>query len=245
MKKLKLRKTLSLLLCMVMLAGMFPTDAFAVDEAPAGPPAAETPAESAQPQQPAPDTPTAEPEATETQPAACMHAYGEDGKCTLCGDAKPAQPPAEKVKSPAVPRLADSGKITLTLTGFTVEEKEYDGSDKVRLVGASLKGLPAGYECPSSINLTGSLESADVGTHRLVSIDEQYISIVDADGNNAIGQFNIEFDSNIVGTIKPREVTLVGYTAEKTYDGSADVVLDLTNARLEGLPADFTAMLPV
>ena len=181
MKDFKLRKTLSLLLCAVLLMGFFPATAFAAEDA---------------------------------------------------------------AQSPAVPRLTGSGKISLTLTGFTVEEKEYDGSDKVRLVDASLKGLPAGYECPSSINLTGSLESADVGTHRLVSIDEQYISILDADGNDAIGQFNIEFDTNISGTIKPREVTLVGYTAEKTYDGSADVVLDLTNARLDGLPADFTAMLP-
>ena len=109
MKNFKLRKTLSLLLCAVLLMGFFPATAFAAEDA---------------------------------------------------------------AQSPAVPRLTGSGKISLTLTGFTVEEKEYDGSDKVRLVGASLKGLPAGYECPSSINLTGSLESADVGTHRLVSIDE-------------------------------------------------------------------------
>ncbi len=87
MRKLKLRKTLSLALCMVMLVGMFPVSAFATEEAPAEPPAQieqqpsaepvvpEPPAE--QPQQPvvpdasaepASDAPTEQPGSDEPAP---------------------------------------------------------------------------------------------------------------------------------------------------------------------------------
>lgn len=168
----KMKKTLSLLLCVVMLAGMFPVSAFAAEDVPAEPPAqtGQQPASPADTQQQSTEcqhtggvatctalavceacgaaygelaahsggsatcTAQAVCEACE-QPygelaehsfaegkcancgaadpdyvAPCEHSYGEEGNCTLCGEAKPAEPP-EKRAVKAVPAVSASPEL--------------------------------------------------------------------------------------------------------------------------------------
>lgn len=143
------------------------------------------------------------------------------------------------------PRLASKAGSTVTITGITVEEKEYDGSKTVNLTATGLEGLPDGYDYPNSLSFKGSLASADAGTHKLESIDVTTISITDGEGNLVAGQFNFVFDTNTTGTIRPRKVVIDSLTAyDKTYDGTTAgqaSVSGLSGYSVDGFKFDFSS----
>ncbi|MBU3606858.1 hypothetical protein IEN92_08875, partial [Polynucleobacter sp. MWH-Creno-3A4] len=100
----------------------------------------------------------------------------------------------------------------LTVSGTTVANKVYDGSNVAIVSGGTLVGVVAG----ENIGLTqaGTFSSANVGTGLAVTI-------ADSLSNNAAGNYTLTQPTGFTANITPRALTVSGTTvANKVYDGA-------------------------
>lgn len=122
--------------------------------------------------------------------------------------------------------LVEKGNATfvqkeLTITGLSVENKEYDGNTTASVTGdAVLNGLLQGDTV--TVN-TGKAEftSADAGENIEVTFSDYSIT-----GSSALNYTLKGQPDPVTATIRPKPVTITGVTAEdKTYDGKTTATI--------------------
>ncbi len=237
----KMKKTLSLLLCVVMLAGMFPVSAFAAEDVPAQ--TGQQPASPADTQQQSTECQHTGGVATCTALAvceACEQPYGElaehsfaEGKCANCGAADP------DYVAPCEHSYGEDGKCALCGDVKAAEPPEKRAVKAVPAVSASPElGENLVYNCQPQ-----TLATAAEGS--LVSLNgETWASSVTA---TDAGDYTVYYKSEIDG-VSPEvgQVTvtinrlLLSFTPQpkKYFDGDIDFETSQTLGGNEGVLGD-------
>ena len=132
--------------------------------------------------------------------------------------------------------LVEKGNATfvqkeLTITGLSVENKEYDGNTTASVTGdAVLNGLLQGDTV--TVN-TGKAEftSADAGENIEVTFSDYSIT-----GSSALNYTLKGQPDPVTATIRPKPVTITGVTAEdKDYDGTKTATPNTEHAQIDGI----------
>ncbi|MDR2564876.1 MAG: YDG domain-containing protein [Bifidobacteriaceae bacterium] len=146
---------------------------------------------------------------------------GQDKAVKLDADSFALSGPHAANYTLSLPELTASiNPKALTVTDLTAVDKIYDGT-----AAASFTGAPAlaGVVGKDEVRLVGSpagrFDSEEAGTGRTVTLDFDSVSLV---GEKA-GNYRLDAAGPYTASIKPKELTLEGLTAEdKTYNGTAD-----------------------
>lgn len=108
----------------------------------------------------------------------------------------------------------------LTITGLSVEDKEYDGNTDAIVTGtATLEGVLDGDQV-AVVDGTASFVNKNVGTEKAVTFSGYSLNGQDA------GNYKLSAQPSVTATINPKPVTITGVTAEdKTYDGKTTATI--------------------
>lgn len=133
---------------------------------------------------------------------------------------------------------ADISPKSITVTGITISDKEYDTTDTATVSGvANLSGVF--FADFSNVSLDGTpialFNDAAVGNNKPVTVSGYSIS------GSASGNYSLQQPTGLTANITLRSITIVGLTAnDKTYDRTTDATVSGT-ASLNGiLPGDET-----
>ncbi|QWD19032.1 hypothetical protein G6696_05520 [Polynucleobacter paneuropaeus] len=124
----------------------------------------------------------------------------------------------------------------LTVTGTTVANKTYDGTDTATVTGGHLVGAITS----DNITLTqvGSFSQSNVGTGLA-------ITIADTLGNNGLGNYTITQPTGLTANITAKTLTVTGTTvANKVYDGSNTATLTGTLSGVVSTDAANVTLVP-
>ncbi|MBT8579321.1 hypothetical protein G6695_08790, partial [Polynucleobacter paneuropaeus] len=124
----------------------------------------------------------------------------------------------------------------LTVTGTTVANKTYDGTDTATVTGGHLVGAITS----DNITLTqvGSFSQSNVGTGLA-------ITIADTLGNNSLGNYTITQPTGLTANITAKTLTVTGTTvANKVYDGSNTATLTGTLSGVVSTDAANVTLVP-
>ncbi len=131
---------------------------------------------------------------------------------------------------------ADITPKELTITGISINDKEYDTTNSATISGiASLSGVF--FPDFSNVNLSGSpvalFNDATVNVNKPVTVTGYAIS------GSAAGNYSLTQPTGLVADITPKSLSIIGLTAnDKTYDRTLDASVSGT-ASLSGIiPGD-------
>lgn len=123
---------------------------------------------------------------------------------------------------------ADITPKTLSITGLTAANKEYDGTTAATLSGGELSGLVSNDNVTLTSG-TGTFNNKNAGTAKTITISGYSISGSDAANYTLNGQ-----PSGVTATITSKALTVTGLTiADKIYDGTT--VATISGGSLVGL----------
>ena len=130
-------------------------------------------------------------------------------------------------------------KVGLTLSGLTAQDRSYDQTTKIELLGldsATLLGAVGGDKPQIDVansTVSGSIPSIDSGTSKLVTVDLSGVALISPeDANYSVTGIT----SSITVTIDPRWLKADGLIASnKVYDATTDATIDGSMMSLEGL----------
>ena len=113
-------------------------------------------------------------------------------------------------------------KKQLTISGTTVEDKEYDGNNTATVTAGTLAGLVGGDEVSVGVTATGTFASKDVAYG--LDVDPQDVTISYALTGDLAKNYFAPVDETKPATINPKP--LVNVNLMKVYDG--DGIFDRT-----------------
>lgn len=118
-------------------------------------------------------------------------------------------------KAGKLEKMYTINKKQLTISGTTVEDKEYDGNNTATVTAGTLAGLVGGDEVSVGVTATGTFASKDVayGTH----VDSQEVTISYALTGDLAKNYFAPVDETKQATINPKPLVNVNLT--KVYDG--------------------------
>lgn len=129
-----------------------------------------------------------------------------------------------------------SAPIDVTVTGTTVTTKTYDGKTVATLTGGTLVGIPAGDLADVTFTQSGTFSSKDVGNAiPVTATDTLTLSAALA------GDFILVEPTGLTGSIVAAQLTVVGQTATKIYDGTTNALI--SGGTLSGVVAGDTVSL--
>ena len=114
---------------------------------------------------------------------------------------------------------ADIEKAVITVTGTTVADKQYDGTDSARITLGEVTGKLAGDDV--AVNYAGAFASPNAGTY---DVTVTYTLTGDTASNYVLAEAGVTDTAEII----PIQITVNGTTvSEKQYDGTADAAVSL------------------
>jgi hypothetical protein len=114
---------------------------------------------------------------------------------------------------------ADITAKELTVTGTSVENKDYDGTAEATLSGATLSGVVSGDAVSLDNATSGTFAQTDIGTGLGVTTS---MTIIGTDAGN----YTLTQPSGLTGDITAKELTVTGISVEnKVYDGTDEATL--------------------
>ena len=118
-------------------------------------------------------------------------------------------------KAGKLEKMYTINKKQLTISGTTVEDKEYDGNNTATVKAGTLAGLVGSDEDSVGVKATGTFASKDVvyGTH----VDSQEVTISYALTGDLAKNYFAPVDETEQATINPKPLVNVNLT--KVYDG--------------------------
>jgi hypothetical protein len=121
---------------------------------------------------------------------------------------------------------ADITGVTLTISGATATDKNYDGSNSATVSGGALVGVVSGDAVTLGGSPTGTFNDQNVGTGKAVTVTGYALSGADA------RKYSVSQPS-LTANITAKLLTVTGTTTGKQYDGSN--LAPLTGATLQGV----------
>jgi len=119
---------------------------------------------------------------------------------------------------------ADITGVTLTISGATAVDKNYDGNTTATVSGGSLVGVVSGDAVTLSGSPTGAFNNQSVGTAKVVTVTGYTLSGADA------GKYSLSQPS-LTASITAKPLTITGLSAQgKVYDRSTSATLTGTGA---------------
>lgn len=127
-----------------------------------------------------------------------------------------------------------SGTLTvdpkaLTVSGMTGRDKVYDGNDTAQFDGGTLVGL-VGSETLSFSAQGFFADGKNVGTDKAVTVSGTTL----ADGTGLAGNYTVSNPTGLTADITRRPLTVGATGIDKTYDGTRDADVNLTDNRVLG-----------
>ncbi len=111
------------------------------------------------------------------------------------------------------------GRIQLTITGATAEDKEYDGTITAAITGATLSGVVSGDDVALSNSMEGTFAQTTVGT------DIEVIPAMTLSGADT-ENYTLTQPTGLSADITPKELTAMEATAEnKVYNGTVEAII--------------------
>lgn len=125
-------------------------------------------------------------------------------------------------KAGKLEKIYTINKKQLTISGTTVEDKEYDGNNTATVTAGTLAGLVGGDEGSVGVTATGTFASKDVAYEH--AVDKQDVTISYALTGDLAKNYFAPVDEKKLATINPKPLVNVNLT--KVYDG--DGIFDRT-----------------
>ncbi|MDY2696418.1 MAG: YDG domain-containing protein, partial [Eubacteriales bacterium] len=125
-------------------------------------------------------------------------------------------------KAGKLEKMYTINKKQLTISGTTVEDKEYDGNNTATVTAGTLAGLVGGDEVSVGVTATGTFASKDVAYG--LDVDPQDVTISYALTGDLAKNYFAPVDETKPATINPKP--LVNVNLMKVYDG--DGIFDRT-----------------
>ena len=123
-------------------------------------------------------------------------------------------------------------KKQLTISGTTVADKVYDGSDTATVTAGTLAGLVSGDETSVGVMATGTFASKDVAYG--LGVEEQDVTVSYALTGALANNYLAPVGETLSATINAKQLTISGTTvADKEYDGTVEAAV--TAGTLAGL----------
>ena len=118
-------------------------------------------------------------------------------------------------KAGKLEKIYTINKKQLTISGTTVEDKEYDGNNTATVTAGTLAGLVGGDEVSVGVTATGTFASKDVAYE--YDVDPQDVTISYALTGDLAKNYFAPVDETKQATINPKPLVNVNLT--KVYDG--------------------------
>lgn len=118
-------------------------------------------------------------------------------------------------KAGKLEKMYTINKKQLTISGTTVEDKEYDGNNTATVTAGTLAGLVGGDEVSVGVTATGTFASKDVAYK--YDVDPQDVTISYALTGDLAKNYFAPVDETKQATINPKPLVNVNLT--KVYDG--------------------------
>lgn len=125
-------------------------------------------------------------------------------------------------KAGKLEKIYTINKKQLTISGTTVEDKEYDGNNTATVKAGTLAGLVGGDEVSVGVTATGTFASKNVAYEH--AVDKQDVTISYALTGDLAKNYFAPVDEKKLATINPKPLVNVNLT--KVYDG--DGIFDRT-----------------
>lgn len=125
-------------------------------------------------------------------------------------------------KAGKLEKIYTINKKQLTISGTTVEDKEYDGNNTATVKAGTLAGLVGGDEVSVGVKATGTFASKNVAYEH--AVDKQDVTISYALTGDLAKNYFAPVDEKKLATINPKPLVNVNLT--KVYDG--DGIFDRT-----------------
>ena len=118
-------------------------------------------------------------------------------------------------KAGKLEKIYTINKKQLTISGTTVEDKEYDGNNTATVTAGTLAGLVGGDEVSVGVTASGTFASKDVAYE--YAVGPQYVTISYALTGDLAKNYFAPVDETKPATINPKPLVNVNLT--KVYDG--------------------------
>jgi len=127
---------------------------------------------------------------------------------------------------------ATANVTKLAITGsITANDKVYDGTTFATIATRTLSGV-IGSDVVNYVGGTATFNNKNVGNNKTVTAIGLSLSGVDA------GNYSVNTTATTTANITPKAVTVTGITAaDKVYDGTTAAVINVKNAKLNGVIA--------
>ena len=131
-------------------------------------------------------------------------------------------------------------KVQIQVSGASAIDRIYDGTKLVNIRDVALDGIMYGDDVRIDVSgLKGTLESADAGTYRLVTLPQ--LTLMGADADNYIFIQSTEPVATNVVVFKKEitEAVVVTDDAEKIYNGK-EQIKNVTSVKVDGIDVTYT-----